>query len=56
MASLTNKCHGEEDLEYYVMEAGHILGLKLPENGNAKVRIGKKDCVCAGGTRRSGQQ
>ncbi len=37
LASLTNKCHGDEDLEYYVMEAGHILGLKLPENANAKV-------------------
>lgn len=37
LASLTNKCHGDEDLEYYVMEAGHILGLKLPDNANAKV-------------------
>ncbi|KAG2452057.1 hypothetical protein HYH02_003093 [Chlamydomonas schloesseri] len=36
LASLTNKCHGEEDLEYYIMEAGHILGLKLQENANAK--------------------
>ncbi|GLC42371.1 hypothetical protein PLESTB_000654100 [Pleodorina starrii] len=36
LASLTNKCHGDEDLEYYIMEAGHILGLKLPESANAK--------------------
>lgn len=42
LASLTNKCHGEEDLEYYIMEAGHILGLKLQENANAKVRAGRR--------------
>lgn len=37
LAYLTNKCYGEADLEYYIVEAGHILGLKLPEEADAKV-------------------
>lgn len=36
LAYLTNKCYGDADLEYYIMEAGHILGLKLPDDFNAK--------------------
>lgn len=36
MAYLTNKCFGEGDLEYYIMEAGHIMGLRLPDNAGAK--------------------
>ncbi|MEW5301201.1 MAG: hypothetical protein WDW38_004741 [Sanguina aurantia] len=36
LAYLTNKCYGEADLEYYIVEAGHILGLKLPEEADAK--------------------
>lgn len=36
LAYLTNKCNSEADLDYYVMEAGHILGIRLPEDGNAK--------------------
>ena len=36
LAYLTNKCYGDGDLEYYIMEAGHIMGLKLPDDFNAK--------------------
>jgi hypothetical protein len=36
LAYLTNKCSGEADLEYYIMEAGHIMGLRLPEDCTAK--------------------
>jgi hypothetical protein len=38
LAFLTNKCHGEADLEYYILEAAHILGLRLPSEPSAKVR------------------
>mmetsp|Transcript_21162 Transcript_21162/g.46315 ORF Transcript_21162/g.46315 Transcript_21162/m.46315 type:complete len:474 (-) Transcript_21162:547-1968(-) len=36
LAYLTNKCFGDADLEYYILEAGHILGLRLPEDFSAK--------------------
>lgn len=50
LAFLTNKCSGEEDLEYYIMEAGNTLGVKIPDNGNAKVRRGEaKDGAEGGG-------
>eukprot|EP00798_Chlamydomonas_sp_ICE-L_P029961 gene29962-18028_t len=35
LAYLTNKCN-KNDLEYYVAEAGHILGLRLGEESGAK--------------------
>lgn len=38
MATLTNKCVGDADLDYYVLEAGHITGLRLAEDATAKVR------------------
>lgn len=36
LAYLTNKCSGEDDMEYYIREAGHILGLRLPDEAGAK--------------------
>eukprot|EP00201_Polytomella_parva_P014854 CAMPEP_0175057452 /NCGR_PEP_ID=MMETSP0052_2-20121109/11272_1 /TAXON_ID=51329 ORGANISM="Polytomella parva, Strain SAG 63-3" /NCGR_SAMPLE_ID=MMETSP0052_2 /ASSEMBLY_ACC=CAM_ASM_000194 /LENGTH=329 /DNA_ID=CAMNT_0016322667 /DNA_START=395 /DNA_END=1385 /DNA_ORIENTATION=- len=36
LATLTNKCSGEADLDYFVMEAGSIVGLRLPEDATAK--------------------
>ncbi|KAF5828565.1 osm-6-like protein [Dunaliella salina] len=36
LAYLTNKCFGDADLEYYIAEAGHILGLKLEEGQGAR--------------------
>ena len=37
LAFLTNKCQGEADMEYYLLEAAHILGLRLPPEPTAKV-------------------
>jgi len=34
LAYLTNKCYGDADLEYYIAEAGHILGIRLPEDAS----------------------
>lgn len=36
LAYLTNKCQGDGDLEYYIMESAHVLGLKLPDEATAK--------------------
>ena len=36
LAYLTNKCFGDADLEYYIAEAGHILGLRLKEGQGAR--------------------
>lgn len=36
LAYLTNKCHGEADMEYYILEAAHILGLRMPSDPTAK--------------------
>lgn len=47
LAYLTNKCYGEADLEYYIVEAGHILGLKLPEEADAKVGWGVCGMGCS---------
>ena len=33
---MTNKCYGDTDLEYYITEAGHILGLRLEEGQGAR--------------------
>lgn len=37
MAYLTNKCVGDADLDYFVLEAGHIMGLRMQEDATAKV-------------------
>ncbi len=31
LAYLTNKCFGDADLEYYIAEAGHILGVRTAD-------------------------
>lgn len=36
LAYLTNKCFGDGDLEYYIAEAGHILGVRVGENCGAR--------------------
>lgn len=36
LAYLTNKCNGESDMEYYIMEAAHILGVKMGDDASAK--------------------
>jgi len=41
LAYLTNKCAGEGDLEYYIMEAGHIMGLRMPEDTGARAVLGE---------------
>lgn len=41
LAYLTNKCSGEADLEYYIAEAGHILGLRMPEGAGARSVLGE---------------
>mmetsp|Transcript_34384 Transcript_34384/g.74262 ORF Transcript_34384/g.74262 Transcript_34384/m.74262 type:complete len:115 (+) Transcript_34384:66-410(+) len=41
LAYLTNKCAGDGDIEYYVMEAGHILGLQMPEDTGARAVLGE---------------
>lgn len=39
LAYITNKCFGDADLEYYCVEAGNILGLRLPDGSNAKATL-----------------
>jgi hypothetical protein len=36
LAYLTNKCYGDADLEYYIAEAGHILGVRVGEGQGAR--------------------
>lgn len=36
LAYLTNKCYGDADLEYYIAEAGHILGVRAGEEAGAR--------------------
>jgi len=36
LAYLTNKCFGDGDLEYYIAEAGHILGVRVGEHCGAR--------------------
>lgn len=36
LAYLTNKCFGDADLEYYIAEAGHIMGIRLGEEAGAR--------------------
>lgn len=39
LAYLTNKCSGQADMEYYIMEAAHIAGIKLQEGATAKAAL-----------------
>ncbi|KAG1674864.1 hypothetical protein FOA52_015254 [Chlamydomonas sp. UWO 241] len=41
LAYLTNKCAGEADLEYYILEAGHIMGMRMPEETGARAVLGE---------------
>lgn len=41
LAYLTNKCSGDADLEYYILEAGHILGLRMPDGAGARAVLGE---------------
>lgn len=41
LAQVTNKCSGSDDLDYFVKECGHILGIsaKLPEGKRSAMDI-----------------
>ncbi len=60
LAYLTNKCFGDADLEYYIAEAGHILGVRAGENTGAKHVLAEvstcslESCLHAGGRAHAG--